>query len=117
MFGIVQIGGKDIEMVANAASPYRFKQIFREDFLKRAIETNGNDAESVDLFVKMGFIMAKQAEKADFSKINEDTFLAWLEDFEPSDAQMAAGEIANIYMGNTETKSTPKKKAGKQSEK
>ena len=50
MYGTVTIGGKDVEMVANAASPYRFKQIFREDFLKRAIDTNGNETESVDLF-------------------------------------------------------------------
>lgn len=117
MFKVVRIGDKDVEMLANAASPYRFKQIFREDFLKRAIETNGNEAESVDLFVKMGFIMAKQAEKADFAKLNEDSFFIWLEDFEPSDVQMAAGEIANIYAGNAETKSTPKEKADRQSEK
>lgn len=117
MYGTVTIGGKGVEMVANAASPYRFKQIFREDFLKRAIETNGNEAESVDLFVRMGFIMAKQAEKADFGKLNEDSFFLWLEDFEPSDVQMAAGEIANIYAGNAETSSTPKKKADRQSEK
>ena len=117
MYGTATIGGKDVEMVANAASPYRFKQIFREDFLKRAIETNGNEAESVDLFVKMGFIMAKQAEKADFGKLNEDSFFLWLEDFEPSDVQMAAGEIANIYAGNAETKALPKKEADRQSEK
>lgn len=117
MYGIVMIGGKGVEMVANAASPYRFKQIFREDFLKRAIETNGDETASVDLFVKMGFIMAKQAEKADFDKLNEDSFFEWLEGFEPSDVQIAAGEIANIYAGNAETKATPKKKADRQSEK
>lgn len=117
MFGSVNIGGKEIELVANAASPYRFKQIFRDDFLKRAIDTSGNEAESIDLFVKMGFVMAKQAEKADFSKLNEESFFAWLEEFEPSDVQLAAGDIANIYAGNTETKSTPKKKAARQSEK
>lgn len=117
MYGTVEIGGRGIEMVANAASPYRYKQIFREDFLKRAIETNGNETESVDLFVKMGFIMAKQAEKADFAKLNEDSFFEWLEDFGPSDVQMAAGEIANIYAGNAETKTLPKKEADRQSEK
>lgn len=114
MYGTVTIGGKDVEMVANAASPYRFKQIFREDFLKRAIDTNGNETESVDLFVRMGFIMAMQAEKADFAKLNEDSFFAWLEDFEPSDVQMAAGEIANIYAGNAETNSSPKRRADRQ---
>lgn len=117
MYGKVQIGDREVELVANAASPYRFKQIFREDFLKRAIETNENEAESIDLFVKMGFIMAKQAEKADFSKLNEDVFIAWLEEFEPNDVQIAAGDIANIYSGNAETKVSPKRKAARRSEK
>lgn len=117
MFGRVQIGDKGVDMVANAASPYRFKQIFREDFLKRATAIGTDELQSVDLFVKMGFVMAKQAEKADFTKLNEESFFAWLEEFEPQDVQLAAGAIADVYAGNTETDASPKKKADRQNEK
>ena len=30
---IVKIGNKEVEVVANAASPYLYKGLFREDFL------------------------------------------------------------------------------------
>ena len=33
MKGVVKIGWKDVGMVANAASPYIYKAIFKDDFL------------------------------------------------------------------------------------
>lgn len=107
MFGVVNIGGKDVEMLANAATPYRFNQVFKDDFLQRA--TSGNEAAQVDLFIKVGFIMAKQAEKkTDISKLNVESFYKWLEDFEPTAMTEAVTEIANIYSGNTVNQATPK---------
>ena len=115
MYGKVQIGNREVELVANAASPYRFRQVFKADFLRLALEID--DTSSIDLFIKMGFIMAKQAEKADFAKINEDTFFEWLEEFEPQDVQLAASDIANVYAGNAETDASPKSEADRPSEK
>lgn len=115
MFGIVNIGGRDVEMTANGASVYRYKQVFREDFLVLASNSDGG-IENVELFVKMGYIMAKQAEKADFSKLNFDSFLEWAGEFEPNALEMAAGDIGNIYAGNSETSVYPKAKADRQSE-
>ena len=111
MFKVVRIGEKDVEMLANAASPYRYKRIFREDFIKAAFENNGKPAESLDLFTKMGYVMAMQAAKADLDKLNEDTFLEWLEGFDAKELQDAIGDIAGVYMPNTETESSPKRKA------
>lgn len=33
MYGKIMIGTKETAMLANAASPYLFKQVFHEDFL------------------------------------------------------------------------------------
>ena len=38
MRGTVKIGGKEVGMLANAASPHYYKQIFKEDFLQRSQE-------------------------------------------------------------------------------
>lgn len=102
-------------MTANGASVYRYKQVFREDFLALASNSD-DDIENVELFVKMGYIMAKQAEKADFSKLNFDSFLEWAGEFEPNALEIAAGDIGNIYAGNSETSVYPKAKADRQSE-
>jgi hypothetical protein len=109
MFGKITIGKADTEMVANAATPYWFNQIFKEDFFVKSQEIqDGNDGLAVDLFSKAGFIMAKQAEKADMRKLNEDSFIEWLSEFEPMDMALAAADIAQLYTG--QTKGTAKAK-------
>lgn len=114
MYGKVKIGNKEIEMVANGATPYRFKQLFHEDLLRLAVKS-GDEIDNVNLFIQAGFIMAKQAEKADFSTLNIEDFYNWLEEFEANDVAMAAGDIANIYAGNAETSENPKPKAARRS--
>lgn len=108
MFGIVKIGDKDIEMVANAASPYIYKQVFHEDFLS-AVQADHPDA---DIFQKMGFVMAKQAEcqkVADLMKLNIDSFYEWLVQFDAMDVIYATEEISNIYLKQSTGTSVPKK--------
>lgn len=106
MYGKVTIGGKEIEMVANAATPYRYQQIFREDYLKKV--TGKEEADPNDFFAKIGFVMAMQAAKKDMSKINMETFYKWLEDFEPSEVFAAASDIADIYNGQEQGSADPK---------
>ena len=57
MRGTINISGKEVEVAANAASPYIFKQIFHEDFLKKIQEKDPDE----DIFQKMFFVMASQA--------------------------------------------------------
>lgn len=106
MRGKIMIGNREIEMAANAASPFYYKEIFKEDFLLKAQETPPD----VNIFVKMGFIMAKQAEKshAEMMKLPPEEFFNWLSEFEPMDILNSAGEISNLYMGQTEQMSAPK---------
>ena len=103
-------------MVANAATPHRFKGVFHEDLLKFFQEVSGSGMEGMDtadMMQKLGYIMAMQAEKADFSKISPETFIEWLETFDdPMAVLMVTGQIMGVYTGQTETESTAKKEEG-----
>lgn len=107
MNGIVKIGSKDVGMSANAASPFIYRQIFHEDFLKETQKPEFDPS----IMVKMGFVMAMQNEKtmAELMKLKEEAFYEWLEGFEPLDVMMASADISNLYMGQTVKTSSPKK--------
>ena len=108
MKGTVTIGSKEVGMVANAASPYIYKQVFHEDFLVKLQQKTPD----VDTFQKMGFVMAKQDETsnmADLVKLTEEDFWNWLLEFEAMDVIYATDAIANIYLAQTKSTSVPKK--------
>lgn len=116
MFGKVNIGGKEVAMAANAATPFFFTQLFKQDFFVESQKvTEGNEGAAVDLFSKVGFIMAKQAEfnetpakmHALMNKLSLTDYIAWLEEFEAMDIAVATGDIATIYSGQA----TPSTKA------
>ena len=107
MKGTVKIGGKDVGMVANAASPYIYKQIFHEDFLQKL---QASEPET-DLFQRMGFVMAKQyemSELSDLMKLSEEDFFGWLMGFESMDIIYATEDIADIYLAQQKATVVPK---------
>lgn len=110
MKGTVKIGTQELGMLANAASPIIYKNIFHEDFLKKcqAFEKD-QDAE---LFQKMGFVMWKQAQglpiRELMSEITIEEYYEWLAGFEPLDIMMASQEIANLYYSQEAGGSIPK---------
>jgi len=116
MYKVLTIDGREVPMIANAATPYRFKGVFHEDLLRffQEVSSKGlEDMGTAEVMQKLGFIMAMQAEKADFSKINTDKYVEWLEGFsEPMALLMAAGQIMGVYTGQTETDTTAKKEEG-----
>ena len=56
---------------------------------------------------ELAFVMAKQAEKCDMGKLNEEVFLEWLEGFGSMAFVNNAEEILNVYMESTESTATP----------
>ena len=103
----VQIGSKNTELVANAASPYLYEMIFKEDFLKK-LQDKDPDLEIVQ---KMAFVMAKQGEMTSMTQLAElsvDDYLEWLLQFEPMDILTASEEIMKLYLGQTKGTSVPK---------
>lgn len=107
MFKTLNIDGKEIEFSANAATPFRYRQVFHKDLLSILGNEEKAQNEGVEAVTELAFIMAKQAEKADMGKLNEDVFFEWLEGFGSMAFVNNAEDILNIYMESTETTATP----------
>ena len=107
MYKKLKIGEKEIELTANAATPFRFKQVFRKDLFGIFGNEERAETEGIEAVMQLAYIMSKQAEKADMNKLNEDEFLTWLEDFGPMDFAEQAEEILNVYMGSTISSANP----------
>lgn len=109
MYKELEIGGKTIAFLSNGATPLFFKHVFKTDLLK---DLNGDGLEiASDKIPEMGFIMAKQAEKADMMKLNFEMYVEWLTGFEPLDLVLRGAEIANVYIADSIPSEEPKKKA------
>ena len=107
MFKKVEIDGKEMELAANAATPFRYKQIFKKDLFailgdeKRAME------EGIESVAELAFVMAKQAEKTNMNKLSYEEFLNWLEGFGPMAFVNSAEDILAVYMDSLQGTSTP----------
>lgn len=110
MYKEVEIGKKVVPMLANGATPIRYKMTFGGDLLLEFQQAEKNGALVASSISQLAFIMAKAAEKADMTKLNVDKYAEWLEQFEPLDLTLASEDIVNLYMGNMESTSEVKKK-------
>lgn len=117
MFKEVQIGEKTVGMVANGATPIRYRMIFGKDLISEFQGAGENDTGRVSNSIsELAFIMAMASDakdgKVNLDKLNQESFVKWLEQFEPLDIAMAAEYIIDVYMGNQEIHSESKKKVG-----
>ena len=111
MFKEIKIGEQTIPMIANGATPIRYRQLFHKDIItKMNGGTNADDA--VEMASELAFVMAKSAEKADMSTLNMDDYYEWLEQCEALELLRNAGSIITLYAGNRATTSEVKKKQG-----
>jgi len=113
MIKTIEVSGSELKLAANAATPYRFKQIFHEDLFQifqAASKVQGDNYELADTVTKLTYIMSKQADNADMNGLSEEDFLAWLERFAPMDLLMNSEEIIGFYMSTTSGSVAPKKK-------
>lgn len=99
-------------MLANAASPVIYKQVFHEDFLRKCQQMESEEDQDPELFQKMGYIMVRQAEgltvKELMTGITIDDYYEWLTNFNPLDIMMASADIANLYYDQQGGTSIPK---------
>lgn len=105
MYGTVTISGKETGFLANASTPFRFKNIFGIDLISLLAK---GDEGAVDDYERLAFVMAKQAEKADMNTLTAEDFYLWLESYEFTDLVEALPEIIGLYMQNKKTNSDPK---------
>lgn len=116
MRGTIKIGDKDVEMLANGASPFLFKRIFHKDFL---LATGSGEDIDVDVITEMGFVMYMQTQK-EFKEILDTVtpsdFYEWVCGFEALDLPMAAPSIFALFKGQEATTTTSKKNRRKQND-
>lgn len=107
MYKTIAIDGKEMSVAANAATPFRYKQVFHQDLFAVFGNEKRAEEEGAEAVMRLAYIMTKQAEGADMNKLNEDDFITWLEGFSAMAFVDAADEIVNAYMDNTKTSATP----------
>lgn len=114
MFREIKVGELVVPMLANAATPLRYKHMFSKDIIKEFQGASDDSSKVTDSIPELAFIMAKAAEakngKTDMNLLNDQMYMDWLEQFEPLDLLNAAEDITDLYMGNGKTESEPKKK-------
>ena len=106
---------KDFGFLAVGTTGYRYRQIFRSDLMKdisflvnKEMDFIGEDAD-FSCTDKLAFVMNCQAEKKDMNTITFDDFIIWLEQFDSSTLFEHFNDFINIYLGNKESTSNPKK--------
>ena len=111
MYKELEVGGdkRKIAFLSNGLTPLFYKQVFKTDLLQ-ALNENGEFTLASDKIPELGYIMMKQAEKADMTKISYEGYLEWLSSFEPLDLVMASPEITDVYLSNSIPSAEPKKK-------
>lgn len=98
---------RTVPMLANAATPIRYKMIFGKDLLRSAISDDGEiDAEIVS---KLAYLMSKQSAKVDLRTLNVEEYIAWLEDYDSMAFVNNAEEIFAVYIGSKGGSSKAKK--------
>lgn len=105
-------GGKELKLAANAATPFRYKQLFGGDLLQIFQQSTEKNKEAVlaDVVSQLAFIMNRQAEGANMNSISEEEFYTWLEGFEPMELVLSGQEIIDTYLSSTIATVDAKKK-------
>ena len=116
----IKIGGINVPMLANAATPLRYKQFFHKDILKEMQGASEDSEKVTGSMPELAFIMAMQAKSKaglkDMNLLKEAEYIDWLEQFDPMDIPMAADDIVSLYFGNAMTEAEAKKKEEEQKE-
>lgn len=117
MYNEVKIGDKKVPMLSMASVDIYYRNIFHRDAIK--LQSDGLDeGDLINFVMEMGFVMAKFAETHDrkeMAKLNEDSFLEWMDGFERSDYLNALVDVRLTYEGQSVTNADAKKNNAEQS--
>ena len=110
----IEIGGKTITFTANGATPVFFKMFFKKDLLKEITQSEDGLLLASDSVPELAFIMAKQADNADMSKLTQQHYIEFLSLFNPLDIPLKGAEIFEVYVADAApTEESKKNKSGK----
>lgn len=107
----IKVGSVPVKFTGNAATTYRYKQLFKRDLIKEFME-RGSDLDT-DMIIELAYVMNLQASGATTETFNSTSFedyLAWLDGFEFLDILGAAPEILGLWADNAQQVAKAKKK-------
>ena len=110
MTSTITIGDRDIAMTANAATCYRYKQVFKKDLFQIFKTTEQMDISAIQ---ELAYVMMHQA-AGTVEKMNFDDYMIWLEEFDALDFAHASAQIVNVYANQQKTTAAAKKKVNEQ---
>lgn len=116
-YGVIKTSnGGEVNLLANAATKYRFRQIFGLDLMNELAEMNEKQAPGhvCEIIEMLTYTMKMQAQK-EADKGSIDDFFAWLEDIDANEITERIDEILRIYQGNQKSLSEIKNQEGPQS--
>ena len=108
----IMICGVPMKFTGNAATPYRYKQVFHNDILKTFVE-QGTSMET-DRIMELAFIMHMQADgctNEDYTSTTSDDYVAWLENIDFSEFLTVMPEILGVWVDTSKQESAAKKKS------
>ena len=106
MTSTITIGDKEIAMTANAATCYRYKQVFKKDLFQVFKSAEQMDITAIQ---ELAYVMMHQA-AGTVDTMNFDNYMTWLETFDALDFAHASAQIVNVYANQQKTTSSSKKK-------
>lgn len=98
---------RTVPMLANAATPIRYKMIFGKDLLHNVVSADGEI--DIEIVSRLAFLMSKQSAKVDLRALNEEEYIEWLEDFDSMAFVNNARDIFDVYLSSKGNTSKAKK--------
>lgn len=98
---------RTVPMLANAATPIRYKMMFGKDLMNATIFSGGDL--DLEIISRLAYILSKQAAKVDMSRLSDDDYIDWLEDFDSMAFVDSAQDIFSVYIGSRNNTSKAKK--------
>ena len=108
-FKDVKVGAFTIPMRANGRTPLYYRQIFHKDILSAFSSEGDQLTMASENIPEVAYVLAMSGEGADMSKLNEDTFEEWLEQFEMFSIYEILPEILELWGTNLITDVEAKK--------
>lgn len=105
---IVSVGDRQVDFVANAATPIYFKRIFHKDLFAEMM--NAGESGDTESQFALAFVMAKQAseDRTKITTLSDVDFFEWLEEFEVTDLATAMADIVSVFNATRKGESVPK---------
>ena len=113
----INVGGCEMRLRANAATPLYYRNMFRDDLLNHLGEEETAGART-DACLRLAYVENMQAtlDPKGLSALGEENYIAWLERFEYMDI-LAAGQTAlELWSGQSATLSKPKNAEAEEAE-